>query len=121
MTANLLAVLSVVGVLAGGFAAVYYPVHARLARTRAEHRRRELREIIDTAVTEKLTHVMEKIDADHRETVKVASDLTELRVHMAKETGGNSGGMRQAINQLGSEMAELRGEVREHLRFNDHG
>jgi hypothetical protein len=46
----------------------------------------------------------------------IASDVTDLKVKFAAEVGGNSGGLRQAVNEIGTDLAELKGEFKEHVR-----
>lgn len=62
----------------------------------------------DTATAEKLAEVKAKL-----ETVDIRAQRTEIS--LATQFGGNGGGIRQAINELGTTVANLDGRFRQHL------
>lgn len=50
-----------------------------------------------------------------------AADITYLKVKLAKETGGNSNGLRQAINEMSRDVTEVKAAVAEvRGAFNQH-
>lgn len=134
----------------GGFAAVYYPIHIHLAKQRKSRISVEMGAIVKDAITEHEerlekrldqdseriakrfldndTKLDERFDANDRKTEaiaartdKVSTDLQNLRVDFARETGGNGGGIRQAVNAISSELSTLNGAFNQHLRENARG
>lgn len=46
------------------------------------------------------------------ETAPIRADILALQLKLAAETGGNSHGLRQKLDEVSDDLAELRGEVR---------
>ena len=44
-------------------------------------------------------------------TADIRNDVTDLKVKFASETGGNSNGLRQAVNELAGEVSDIRVDV----------
>lgn len=58
--------------------------------------------VITTTVGTVVTRILKRVAADVvRDAIQaVAEDVTDLKVQFAAEHGGNSGGLRQAVNTL---------------------
>lgn len=46
------------------------------------------------------------------ETAVIRTDILALQLKLAAETGGNSHGLRQKLDEVAEDVAQLRGEVR---------
>ena len=46
----------------------------------------------------------------------IVDSVDRIEISLATQFGGNGGGMRQAINELGLEVAELRGQFKQHVK-----
>lgn len=123
MISVLLADLSAGAVIAGGVAAVWYPLRSRMItkqeqdrERRRAHERREMQASIDESIKEAIASMHQLIAVNDAKTDKVATDVQALALRFASEVGGNSGGIRQAVNQISTDVAALRGAFEEHIR-----
>lgn len=62
---------------------------------------RMLKELIVTAIATLKKEVLDGLQ----------SELTDLKVKFAAETGGNSNGLRQKLNEVAEDVAHLKGKV----------
>lgn len=49
----------------------------------------------------------------------VRDDITALHLRVVRETGGNSNGLRQKLNEVGEQVASLKGAFDQHIRENN--
>lgn len=121
-------VLATACLAGGGFAGAYYPIHAHYRRQRKHRSLQETREIVRDelhAQDEKLAEHFAEVQAT---TTVLRADLTGMTVRLASELGGNSGGIRQAVNHVSDELARtredvanLRGSFDQHVQQTERG
>lgn len=96
---------------AGGFAAVSTAIVTLFKGRIGAIIKAVAAEVISVALRDLESKVAKRFDANDAATKKVAEDIAGLKVDFARETGGNSGGFRQAINELTKDVAYLKGQV----------
>ena len=82
-----------IAVGAGG-SATALGILGTLIITQAKH---AVKRVVDEVVTEAV--------------LPVKHDLTALRVKIASETGGNNHGLRQAVDEIGKDVAHIKGHL----------
>lgn len=55
-------------------------------------------------------------DASEEATKEIKTDLAALKLKLAAETGGNSNGLRQKLNEVGEDLAKLTGAFEQHVK-----
>lgn len=90
----------IVPVLTGGASATVFTTGVGAVVVRA------LKRIAKEVVHDALSGVAKEDDLK-----AIASDVTEFKVKFAAETGGNSGGLRQAVNDLTKTVGEVQVDV----------
>jgi gas vesicle protein len=88
------------GIIAGGFTGV----GAGLLSAVARHQTRATREIATHAIRDAMRPVIERLD---RLQERAETD----RLHMAREFGGNSNGLRQTVNAIRDDLTEAREDI----------
>lgn len=67
--------------------------------------------VVGSLLVSQLKHTVRRVVAEEvtAEIKTVKDDVTALRLKIARETGGNSNGLRQKLDSVAGDVAELRG------------
>ena len=123
---QLIATAGACAAMAGAGAAIWWPLSAKREKRREAVIKLGIQEIVTSAVAEVKVDMLARVDKSDLATEKrfdgVKADLKDLteKVHVievanATQYGGNGGGMRQAINEQGQNIAELAGQFKQHI------
>ena len=78
--------------------------------------RRQANEVVAPAIAELKTTIEARFDKNDAATKTAADKAASLELELARQFGGNSGGMRQAINETRQDIAVLKGAFDQHIK-----
>lgn len=104
------------GIGAGGFATVLTAVSPFVVKQLKHAAVRIATDVLSAGVKALKEDINKRFDTNDQTTQQAAKDIQDLKVSFAKETGGNSGGFRQALNELTKDVAELSGAFHQHTQ-----
>ena len=124
-------------IILGAFAAFYYPIYERKLARRAKAVEHVMKETIQAAIAPvvakidqqftqvaddrvrkfdaTMTKIDKRFDANDAATRHTANEVIELKTKVNRELGGNSGGLRQAVDHINSDLSRLEGAFDEHV------
>lgn len=109
--ASVSAIAITLGVLGGGLSWLGHRVARSVARSMQAIAKHEMAE-----ATAKITkRIDDSDDLTAKQLAEIKATAETDRLEMARQFGGNGGGMREAINGLSSQMQHLAGRFEQHL------
>ena len=102
-------------IAAGSSAAVVGIVGSWFGRLALHGMRRVAVEAVKEEVKTLADTVEKRFDKNDRATQAAADKASSLELRLEREFGGNSGGMRQAINEVRQDLAHFHGAFDQHL------
>jgi hypothetical protein len=102
-------------IAAGSAAAVVAVIGGFIGRQAVHGMKRAAVEVVKEEVKTLTETVEKRFDKNDKATQAAADKASSLELHLAREFGGNSGGMRQAINEMRTDLAHFHGAFDQHL------